>query len=412
MSDEFFKKPVLHLPSVHFDDGAQSFAVTCDKYLEMEAGFKALSRRSLLMAGAKDAVIVDKLPDKEYLARLTACGAGGAIHMAPTSRGGSSLAEDVSTCAATLDFIRSWPHRIEPYMITTQEERLEQIIGRQLTGVSAPVTALLNDKIFFTRLVEDLGLPSIDTFAGPPDSTAVKIAKGGHDRVIVRGSKSVGGAAVWTAVGKGQRLALSKKIERMRGGMFLVQPLIEVESSPNLQFYLDSERTCLLGGTVQMFENRFDHTGNYFDFVNDESADDSLLSQGKALAREAASIGYRGILGVDFIVADKTVYAVELNARHNSSTHALWFVNRFFNEDPFSLVEPGRACYVRFASSIDATGRQWIKMFGEHAFNPDTGIGVMPYDCGAGGLQAVIAGEDRDHRKWLIEYARGAALSK
>ncbi|VAX24450.1 hypothetical protein MNBD_NITROSPINAE03-481, partial [hydrothermal vent metagenome] len=361
MSGKFLEEPILHLPSVHFDNGADSLAVTCDKYLEMQAGYKKLSRRSLLMAGANDAVILDKHPDKEYLALLSACGAGGATRLAPASDNGSSLTEDVSSCPATLDFIRSWPHKIEPYMMSSHEERLEDAIGRPLTGVSAQVTSLLNDKVFFTRLVEDLGLPFIETFIGPPDSAAVRIVKGGNDPVIVRGSKSVGGAAVWTAKDSGQRLALGKKIERMRGGMFIVQPLIKSESSPNLQFYVDSKRTCLLGGTIQVFANRFAHTGNYFDFIDDESTADSLLSQGKAFAREAADIGYRGILGVDFIVTGETVYAVELNARHNTSTHALWFVNRFFNGDPFSLMEPGRAAYMRFSSPLDATGQQWIE---------------------------------------------------
>ncbi len=411
MSGKLLDGSILHLPSVHFDDRADSFAGGGGEYLEIEAGYKKLSSRSLLMAGAGDAVIIDKLPDIEYLARLTACGAGGCMRLAPSASNGSSLAEDVADCPATLDFIRSWAHKIEPYMMSSHEERLEEAIGRPLTGVSAAVTSLLNDKVFFTRLVEDLGLPSIKTFVGPPDSTAVRIAKGGNDPVIVRGSKSVGGAAVWTAQGSEQKFLLSKKIERMRGGMFIVQPLIESESSPNLQFYVDSQRSCLLGGSIQTFENRFAHTGNYFDFIDDESTADSLLSQGKALAREAADIGYRGILGVDFIVTGDTVYAVELNARHNTSTHALWFVNRFFNGDPFSLMEPGRAAYMRFPSPLDATGQQWVELLGKHSFNPDTGAGIMPYDCGAGALEAVIVGEDIDHRKWLIEYAKDIALS-
>jgi hypothetical protein len=412
MSDKFIEGPILHLPSVNFDNEPTSGVVTGKQYRKIQSGYKELSRRSLLMATTQDAVIVDKLPDKQYLALLAACGAGGSTRMVPTSANGSSLAEDVAACPATLDFIKSWPHRIEPYMIGFSEERLEKILGRQFSGTSATVTSLLNDKVFFIRLVEDLGLPAIETFAGPADSAAVRIARGGDDPVIVRGAKSVGGAAVWTAKDKEQRLILSKKIEHMRGGMFIVQPLLDSEASPNLQFYIEADRTCLLGGTLQIFENRFSHTGNYFDYVDNGSVEESMLSQGKALAREAAAIGYRGIFGVDFIVTGDSVYAVEINARHNTSTHALWFVNRFFNGDPFCLIDPGRAAYIRLASPFNATGQQWVELLGKHAFDPDSGVGILPYDLSIGGLQAVIVGKDRDHRKWLIEYARQTASSE
>jgi len=399
--------PVLHLPSVRFTHGPEIFGVLETDYRKMETGYKRLSSRALLMAGENDAVIMGVAIDAEYLAILKACRSGGAIHIRPVPRNGACLTDDVIKCEATLEFIKSWRGRIEPYMMTQSEETLGGCLGRRISRCDAAAVDLLNDKSFFIRMLEDLGLPSIDTVVGSSDAISSRLAKHAPGPVIVRRSRSLGGAGVWVANNASQRGALKKSIERsLYKGVYLLQPLVPAVLSPNLQVYIGDENICLLGETQQILTRSMEHSGNLFDPVEETAVRRALVSQSNAIAGEAALMGYRGLLGVDFVVQDNgDVFAVEINARHNTSTHALWFVNRFFNNDPFLPAEPGVAAFARFGSRKSCAATQWLRILGDLAFDPDKGEGVLPYDTRGQNLEAVISGREPEHRKWLMDKA-------
>ncbi len=399
--------PVLHLPSVRFDHGPEIFDIPEADYRRMETGYKRLSSRALLMAGENDTVIISAPVDTEYLALLKACRSGGAAHMIPVPQSGSCLTDDVIKCKTTFNFIRSWHGRIEPYMMTRSEETLGERTGRKINRCNASAADLLNDKSFFIRMVEDLGLPSIETIVGSSDAISSRLAKHSPDPVIVRRSRSLGGAGVWAANNALQRNDLKKLIERsLHKGVYLLQPLLPAILSPNLQLYIGDENICLLGETQQILTRSLEHSGNLFDPVEDAAVRRALISQSRAIADEAALMGYRGLLGVDFVVQDNgDVFAVEINARHNTSTHALWFVNRFFNNDPFMPTEPGATAFARFGSRESRTATQWLRILGDLAFDPDSGEGILPYDTQGQNLEAVISGRDAEHRRWLMDKA-------
>ena len=399
-------EPVLHLPSIHFSNGPEIFSISPAQYTEMEVRFKRLAQRSLLMAGPEDTIILNRPPDEEYLSILNACGAGGHIHLTPESDGGTCLAEDLMTSTDSLDYIGNWQGQIETYMVSRFEEKLSAKTPRSIVNCSSSVTALLNDKVLFTRLVEDLGLPYIETFIGPPDAVSAKVIRDTSGPIIVKRASSLGGFGVWVALDARQRQRLGKDIEKFRSGMFLLQPYIKTACSPNLQYYLGSDNICLLGQTIQNLRDGISHFGNIFDPVDDKSLNDSLLEQGKQLALETALMGYRGILGIDFIIStQKEVFPVELNARHNTSTHALWFINRFINGNPFIQVDPGLASFLQVESNQNLSAMEWIKLLGQDAFDPGTGYGILPYDCRNENFEVLISGKDRDHRDHLTAIA-------
>ncbi len=403
-------RPVLHLPSIHFANGSDIFSVTKAVYTDMEIGFKRLSQRSLLMAGPADTVILNKIPDKDYLSLLNSCGAGGRAHLAPENDSGSCLTDDVMKSRKILDYIEGWDGDVETYMISEKEEILSKTVSAEFTTCTSAVTALLNDKVFFTRIIEDLGLPCIETFIGPPDAASAKLLHSSSGPVIVKRAGSIGGFGVWIGKDARQRQRLGKEIEKYRSGMFLIQPYIETAVSPNLQYYIGPGNICLLGQTIQNLHDNISHFGNIFDPLEDATLNESLLWQGKALALEAASMGYRGVLGIDFIVSSENeLYPVEINARHNTSTHALWFLNRFSNNDPFVPVDAGRACFLKLDSTKNLSAMEWLDLFGRNAFNQDSGLGILPYDCRNESLEAVINGKDKDHRSHLIEIATDMA---
>jgi len=404
------KTPTLHIPSMRFAGGDQAFHVSEAKYTRMEKSFKSLGARSLLMASSDDTLILHQPPDPEYVALLRACGAGGTSHLIPSGSEGQCLAEDALMCSATLEFVRGWPGALEFYMVSDMDERLARQAGRPLPPYQAGVVSLFNDKVFFIRTLEDMGLPIIESYSGPSDAVAFRLTKDPGWPVVVRSSRSVGGAGVWVAHTATQRHELKKRIEKRRGEVFILQRWIDSVSSPNLQMYVGEDSICVLGMSTQVFRDGIRHVGNYFDGSGDDEVDGRIMAQGKALAMEAARMGYRGILGIDFIVtASGEIYAVEINARHNTSTHAMWFANRLMNADPF-VASHGRAAYMRWPSPREGLcAMEWMKLLGEAAFRPDKGEGALPYDCGWNGLEAAIVASDPEKRQWLEKKAEQTA---
>ena len=399
--------PSLFVLSVFFEEGARIFGVPEEEYRRLRLGFKRLSRRALFMAGPGDAAIVDKEPDAAWLGLLRAAGAGGGRVTWPSAGGGDCLADDCARDGAILAFLKEWNGGVEPYMATGAEEKLAAAAGKPLFAGSAHAARLLNDKVFFSRLLDDVGLPAPATFIGGADAAASRVRRSAEP-VIVRAARSVGGSRVWIARDGGERRAVSGIVEKTRDTLFVIQPLLAVAVSPNLQFYVGERVTCLLGRTAQIMAEGARHTGNLFDGAGD--VDGELFRQGRALAEEAGAMGHRGVMGVDFIVTGHgEVFAVEINARHNTSTSALWFYNRLASGDPFTPAAPGRAGYLRIPARAPRPASAWLQTLGPLAFDPRAGRGIFPYDHDMGELEALVIGEDAADRARLIESARRAA---
>ncbi|MBI5816143.1 MAG: hypothetical protein HZB29_11115 [Nitrospinae bacterium] len=400
--------PVLHLPSVYFPESWRVWPGAAKNYRKFVSSFKPLAARALLMSGADDTLILHKLPDERYLEILRACGAGGATRLVPSHRSGSCLAEDIMQSQRIMEYIRAWRGHVEPYMVTRMEEQLAQSAGLAPFSAAPGVVELLNDKVFFQRLLEDLDLPRVETVTGNSDAVAARLRRWDRGGAIVRGAKGVGGSRTYVADSREKLGALADAIERKgKGGLYLLAPLLDIKASPNLQFYIDDAGITLFGETVQIMDKGFGHTGNLFDAVDEEDIRMTLRGQGTALAREAAGLDYRGVVGIDFIVtAEGRVHAVEMNARHNTSTHAIWFLNRLVTGDPMLMAESGLGGFVRFKSAKSLSAMEWIALLGDDAFNTSSKVGVLPYDTGTEELSALIMGRDTEDRERMVNKAR------
>lgn len=403
------REPLLFVLSVSFEEGARIFGVGDEEYARMRQGFKRLSRRGLFMAGAADGVIVDREPEARWLELLRAAGGGGGRVVWPAALTGETLAEDLARDGELCALLAGWGGGVEPYMVTGAEERLAEAAGKPLFEGNAQAARLLNDKVFFSRLLDDAGLPSPPTFIGGSDAAASRVRRG-KEALVVRAARSVGGSRVWLARDGGERRAVSGIVEKTRDTLFLIQPLLPAALSPNLQFYVGEKTTCLLGRTAQVMAEGARHTGNLFGGAGAAAVDDELFRQGRALAEEAGALGHRGVMGVDFIVTEHGgVFAVEINARHNTSTSALWLYNRLCSGDPFAPGAAGRGAYLRVPARAARPAAEWLAALGPLAFDPRGGRGILPYDHETGELEALIIGEDEADRARLMESARRAA---
>ena len=405
-------QPALHIHNVHFSRVGEIWPGTDGKRGDaFRSALKRLSRRALVMAGPDDAVIVDGPVEERYLDFLRSVGAGGSTVLHPAVSGGINLMDDALRTPEILEFVRGWAGSVEPYMIGRGEEKLMEAAGRAPFTATAEVVDILNDKVFFLRLAEDLGLPIVPNFVGDSNSTADRLRKWNDGPVIVRGARSVGGSRVFTASDEAEREKIAARIAKAGGGLYVVQGKVSTRSSPNLQFYVTPGEVTLFGETLQLLTDGLRHTGNLFGGHIGDPARDEILSQGVALAKEAALLGYTGALGVDFIVtADGKVYAVEFNARSNTSTSAIWFMNRFFTGDPLAMADGAKGAFVRLPSpSRDRSGGRWLELLGGLAFDPSKGAGIIPYDTGGPELTALIVGRNEEERSTLAQEARRVA---
>lgn len=405
-------RPILHIHNVHFARGGEIWPGTeGERGDAFRSALKRLSRRALVMAGPDDAVIVDGPVEERYLDFLRGLGGGGETVLHPAVSGGASLMDDALRTPEIVKYVRNWPGSVEPYIIGRGEEKLMEAAGRAPFSAPAEVVEVLNDKVFFIRLAEDLGLPILTNFVGDSNATANRLRKWKEGAAIVRGARSVGGSRVFTADGSAECEHLANRIERAGGGLYIVQRMVETRSSPNLQFYVTPDEVTLFGETVQILGDGFRHAGNFFDGRIEDEARNEIVNQGVELVKEAALLGYTGVLGVDFIVTvDGGVYAVEFNARSNTSTSAIWFMNRFFMGDPLVMADGAKGAFVRLPSfSRNRSAGQWLDVLGDSVFNPAKGEGIIPYDTGGAELTAVIVAGNEEERASLVENARRVA---
>jgi len=190
-------------------------------------------------------------------------------------------------------------------------------------------------------------------------------------------------------LGEGVSVAVDERL-------FVLQPLLEVMGSPNVQYEIGEEGAELLGVSGQQMTQSFAFGGNSYPSVFGD--DLRLLEQGGRVGRWLFEAGYRGIVGIDFIVTNDEggggeVFIVEINPRVNTSTFPLMMGKRL-----------GKGAF-RLMTGIDIGGVDGFGGFeglvgslGEDLmFDSGKGYGMVPLmvpAAGRGVLDAMVFGDD------------------
>ena len=235
-----------------------------------------------------------------------------------------------------------------------------------------------------------LGHPGYCSASG----SEMSVLRGQHSMVMVRSDLSIGGLGVWKVeggddlgrLGEGVSVAVDERL-------FVLQPLLEVMGSPNVQYEIGEEGAELLGVSGQEMTQSFAFGGNSYPSVFGD--DLRLLEQGERVGRWLFEAGYRGIVGIDFIVTNDEggggeVFIVEINPRVNTSTFPLMMGKRL-----------GKGAF-RLMTGIRVEG---VEGFGDVAggvgeglmFDVSKGYGMVPLmvpTAGRGVLDAMVFGDD------------------
>lgn len=375
----------LHLPSLSFPNFEEVFQLSGPDALQYRKKLKAFSGRSLLLTDSEDSIVLDGKPDDSFLDYLSSLGLGTRSFFVAEGEG-DCLSRDL---LANRDLQRglkglakTGSFRLVPYMASELDWEVSRRVGLPLYGGPHSVVCQLNSKIFCKRLFEDLGLPfyPFQVFNSKLQREHLSQFLGRYKKSVIRGDKGIGGSLYWEARSRKDWEPIGRSMKKFEKEiLFLVEPWMPLAASPNIQFEISEESIAEVFLSDQIFSKNGVHVGNVFPLTGTKT--DKIGNYAVRIAEAAGGMGYRGILGIDFIVTrDGEIFPSEINARQNSSTYTAFLARKLFPPDRlrrkfiqnFTVPCDPR---LRFQDVADRLGEKEL-------FQPEKGTGVFPYNIG------------------------------
>lgn len=297
-----------------------------------------------------------------------------------------------------------------PWFSGPMEAEAAKVIGADLFGADEAATFKYNEKAEFKNICKELGIPVVSgtTFEIAPKN----IENGGdmgrvilrllaqHEEVIIRGTLGESGMSLYRTGGD-HILAVYDKIVSSGEKKVIIEPFLDVVSTPNDQWIIGANRsTHHLGLADQICENGMVHIGTKNCPRPSSRVSDYITETSRSIVDHMSTSGYKGVLGIDYIVTGEGIFPVENNARFNGSTYVRIIV------DQIARIHFPVACWkfikitiepCSFSSLIERLGRL---LYDGHRLNS-----VFPYNCNAiglnGCLSVILIGEDFSHLEHL-----------
>jgi len=410
-------------------------------------GYARYDERAVLLARPHDVVCVSAAVDSAYLAFLDGLGLGAARERLVVVGGDAAatlparLATDRTALARVATLVGPWRGvTLFPYVVSTAEHALraalERTLGRPvaLLGGPADLAACANQKHWIHAEAGALGVPLApgEVLVPPPGgrltAAALAAAAARHldatGRVIVRATHSTSGSGILVMErGAGPdapapAAAASEDLAGFAGrhgaSPCLVQVMYEVLASPNVQLVVtpDGEVACV-GVTDQRLDGQLRYVGSAHPASARTLA--AMLASAAALAHGLGGLGYRGLLGFDFIEyrdprdGGLRHALAEVNARVNAATYACAIRARL----DVLAARAGRPRVRALRSAVVATRArsfgELARVLGPRLFDPATGRGVVPYNTGClpeGECDLAVLGGSREEVESLHDAIR------
>jgi hypothetical protein len=182
--------------------------------------------------------------------------------------------------------------------------------------------------------------------------------------------------------------------------MYLVEPFLSVVASPNDQWAICRDGSLVyLGISAQLFDG-FCHVGNLAGQYFSDRISHYIQAASQKLVLGMAAGGYRGIVGIDYIITPEGIYPIENNARMNGSTYCLGVVERMRQRGI-----PAQAWKFFRAFSSAFSFEALRKKLAPILYDGSLLNGVFPLECeglkDTGSFTAVVFGEDLYHIAYL-----------
>jgi len=231
-----------------------------------------------------------------------------------------------------------------PFYCSEQETECAKVLGTKLFGCDEGITLQFFDKVKFKEECKMLGIPMLDgdyhdvnpESPFDQDNLAEIVSRllSNHGKVVIRGAQDSNTRSFFVADSPDIQDLYEKLIENQDQAV-LIEPLLNVISSPNAQWLIDlNHELHFIGITAQQFQG-FKWAGNLSGQYYSSRVYDYIKSTSRLIAEKMKERGYIGVTGIDYIVGEKEIYPIENNARLTGSSFGIELtssVKRFIPE--------------------------------------------------------------------------------
>ena len=225
-----------------------------------------------------------------------------------------------------------------PWFSGNMESKAAEALGADLFGASEAATLKYNDKASFKTICRQLEIPVVEghSFEISPENSEnffemKEIINSylslTHKTVIIRGTLGESGMSLYKTEGN-DISNLYQEIANSGEKVVIIEPFLNVASSPNDQWAIGIDgQITHIGMRSQICEEGMVHIGT---LSGEKISSDVLTYITEAslkIVNNMAEQGYRGIIGIDYIVSDEGIFPVENNARFNGSSYVSMIVD-------------------------------------------------------------------------------------
>ncbi len=292
-----------------------------------------------------------------------------------------------------------------PWFSGAQEAAAAESLGAHLFGASESDTLKYNDKALFKTTCQQLGIPVVEgnSFGMFPENRGnylemEEIVNGylsTYKTVIIRGTLGEAGLSLYKTDGSGLP-RLYQEIADSGEKVVIIEPFLKVSSSPNDQWAIgrDGEITHL-GMRDQLCERGMIHVGTLKGLAVAPEVWNYITETSEKIVNHMAESGYRGVAGIDYIVAEEGIFPIENNARFNGSSYVGMIVDNI--EKLTSPVPYWKFIKIKTAACtfLELAERMQPLLYDGHKLNS-----VFPFNCDAlpetGDFAVILLAQDLD----------------
>ncbi len=293
-----------------------------------------------------------------------------------------------------------------PWYSGRMEAEAARALGADLFGAPEAATLKYNDKSDFKTVCRQLELSVVvgDSFAIHPEDSAnagemarvVDRHLSTHETVIIRGTLGESGMSLYKTAGEnvpdlyGRIVASGEKV-------IMIEPFLRVISTPNDQWVIDRNGNIShLGMADQICERGMVHIGTQEGPPPSQRIHDSITQTSLRIAEHMAEFGYRGVLGIDYIVTDEGIFPIENNARFNGSSYVRLIIDNI--ENVTTPIEYWKFIKIK---TMPCSFFELTQRIGNVLFDGKKVNSVFPYNCNAlpltGDFAVILLAEDLNH---------------
>lgn len=393
------------VPSLRADQGASA---------------RCYPERALLMAQPGDLVLVVDPVESAYLDYLESLGIGPGAHgVLPLGDGDDATSADglldialrpaaLQRIAERLDASREV--RLGTYFPSGQAYRLARDLSRRVgvpvivEGGAEEAVACANRKDRMRAEALHLGVPWPEGEQISLDDTPVCGDAVGAMLDAVHRLRTITGAAliraVWSAHGVDNLKVTSESFDRAAleawlaarptQRRYLVESYLPFLTSPNIQVWVEDdedEDVAMVAATAQRLSDSLAYLGNLHPY--DSPLLPEMLDASRRVARRLGTLGYRGLLGLDFIetccprTGARGFALAEVNGRINGATYAV-ALSEWLNLQRCRLGRPELTCWRthcrHFSRAVNFEA--FAELAGDLLYHHGADAGVVPFNTG------------------------------